>query len=202
MAGARPSSRICLGVIVGSKGLKGEVRIKSFTADPADIGAYGAVSDEGGTRSWTVRVKGEAKGAVVAALKGVGDRTAADALKGTRLYVDRAALPDPEDGTYYQADLVGLRVQLTTGEEIGNVTAVHNFGAGDILEVGQPGQESGQETTMVPFSNDIVAEMNVKDGFVRIVPIPGLLREPGDDEARARVRRRQHKRCRHRWNPP
>ncbi|MBL8628344.1 MAG: 16S rRNA processing protein RimM [Rhodospirillaceae bacterium] len=175
--------RICLGVIVGAKGIKGEVRIKSFTEDPFDVGSYGPVESEDGANTWTVKVVGESKGAVTALLKGVTDRNQAEALKGQKLYVDRDKLPAAEAGTYYHADLVGLKAVLNTGEgggeEIGSVLALYNFGAGDIIEVGHDQRDS----TMVPFSDDAVVEVNIEGGFIRIEPLPGLFDDGDEDEA-------------------
>jgi len=176
MAASDP--RICLGVIVGAKGVKGEVRIKSFTQRAADVGSYGPVQSEDAKAEWTLQVTGEAKGVVVARLKGVGDRNQAEDLKGTRLYVPRAKLPPPDDGSYYHADLVGLRVVLTTGEEKGSVLAVHNFGGGDIIEVG----DGQSETTMVPFSSAAIAEVDMKGGVIHVTPLPGLFDDGEDDE--------------------
>jgi 16S rRNA processing protein RimM len=176
MAASDP--RVCLGVVVGAKGVKGEVRIKSFTERAADVGAYGPVSSEDGKAEWTLRVTGEAKGAVIARLKGVSDRNQADELKGTRLYVSRDRLPRTEAGTYYHADLVGLRAVLTTGEEKGTVVAVHNFGAGDIIEVG----DGKSETTMVPFSSAAIAEVNINSGVIRLVPLSGLFDDGEEGE--------------------
>ncbi|MSO97173.1 MAG: 16S rRNA processing protein RimM [Rhodospirillaceae bacterium] len=173
------SNRICVGVIVGAKGIAGEVRIKNFTENPADVGAYGPVESEDGAKRWTLKVVGAARGAVTAKLTGVSDRNAAEALKGLKLFVDRAKLPDPGAGSYYHTDLVGLAVELTTGEAKGKVIAVLNFGGGDILEVG----DGKTESTMVPFSNAAIAEVNMKEGFVRVVPLPGLFDDgDGSDE--------------------
>lgn len=177
------SRQVCLGVIVGAKGLKGEVRIKSFTAEPADIAAYGPLASEDGKRRFTVRVTSVSQGVVNAKLDGVPDRTAADRLKGVKLYVDRAALPETDDGVYYHADLIGLRARLTTGEDLGPVVAVQNFGAGDILEVARAGE---METTMVPFTAAAIAEVNVKAGEIRIVPLPGLF-DDGDEQDEGEV---------------
>lgn len=170
------SPRICLGVIVGAKGIGGEVRIKSFTENPEDVGAYGPVESEDGSQVWTVKVMGEAKGTVTAKLKGITDRNQAEALRGQKLFVDRAKLPAVDDGSYYHADLVGLDVVLTTGEAMGSISAVHNFGAGDIIEV----DHGNNETTMVPFSQAAIAEVNIKDGIVRVVPLQGLF-DDGDE---------------------
>ena len=178
--------RVCLGVVVGAKGLKGEVRIKSFTAEPADVAAYGPVESEDGKASWALNVVGEAKGAVIVRLKGITDRNQADALKGVKLYVHRSKLPPAVEGTYYHADLIGMDVVLTTGETKGQVVAVLNFGGGDIIEVG----DGKSETTMVPFSSEAIAEVNVSERLIRVEPLPGLFDsgdaddEEGDDQDR------------------
>lgn len=169
--------RVCLGVIVGAKGIGGEVRIKSFTEDPFDVGSYGPVESEDGTQSWTLKVVGESKGTVTAKIQGLTDRNQAEALRGIKLFVDRSQLPKADEGTYYHADLIGLKVVLTTGEDLGVVIDVHNFGAGDIIEVG----EDKNHTTLVPFSDAAIDEVNMTDGFIRVVPLPGLF-DDGDDE--------------------
>ena len=153
--------RICLGVIAGAHGVRGLVRIKSFTAAPRDIAAYGPLEDEAGTRRFEVAVKSETKGLVLAALAGVGDRDAAEALKGTKLYVERAALPPPEDEEeYYHADLIGLRAETPDGQSLGRVVAVHNFGAGDLLEIAP---EVGS-TLMLPFTKTAVPAVELAAG--------------------------------------
>jgi 16S rRNA processing protein RimM len=180
---AASKSRICLGVIVGAKGIKGEVRIKSFTEDPFDVGSYGPVESEDGAKNWMVKVIGESKGTVTAKLNGITDRNQAEALKGQKLYVDRAKLPEADAGTYYHADLVGLKAVLNSadgkgGEEIGSVLALYNFGAGDIIEVGHDQRDS----TLVPFTEDAVVEVNIEGGFIRIEPLPGLFGGGDEDE--------------------
>ena len=107
-AGAASHERVCLGAIIGAHGVNGTVRIKSFTEDPADVAAYGPVSDEAGARRFTIRPIGAARGAILARFEGVDDRAAAQALAGTRLYVPRSALPAPDDEEFYHADLLGL----------------------------------------------------------------------------------------------
>ena len=170
--------RVCLGVFVGAKGIAGEVRIKSFTETPADIGAYGPVESEDGTKTWALTVVGEAKGVVIARIKGITDRDQADDLKGVKFFVMRAKLPSPDEGTYYQTDLVGLKVVLTSGEDKGTVVAVHNFGGGDIIEVG----DGINDTVMVPFTSVAIAEVNMNDGFIRVEPLPGLFDDGEDDD--------------------
>jgi 16S rRNA processing protein RimM len=169
------SARVCLGVIVGAKGLRGEVRIKSFTEDPRDVAAYGPVSTADG-RSFQIAVAGAAQGAVIAKLAGVADRTQAEALKGTELFVERSALPAAEDGTFYHADLIGAVVTLTSGEVLGKVSALHNFGGGDMMEVGE-----GRASVLVPLTSDAIAVLDVKGGQVTVHPLPGLLGGESDE---------------------
>lgn len=172
------SSRVCLGVIVGAKGLRGEVRIKSFTEDPDDVAAYGPVSTADG-RSFKIAVVGAAPkaagGVVIATLAGVADRTQAEALKGAELFVERAALPAPTDGEFYHADLIGAVVKLTSGEVLGTVSALHNFGGGDMMEVGE-----GRASVLIPLTSEAIAELDVKAGQVVVHPLPGLF---GGDSA-------------------
>ena len=177
--------RVCVGAIAGVRGLKGEVRIKSFTADPDGVAAYGPVTTEDGERSFELKVTARAKGLLIARLDGVNDRTAAEELKGMRLYVPRKVLPDAEDGEFYHADLVGLRAETETGETLGTVKAVHNFGAGDILEIAAPeyGPEEGKEDLMVPFTLDTVPEVDLPGRRVVVVP-PAYVEAdgPGDED--------------------
>ncbi len=168
---------VCVGVIGAAKGLRGEVRIKSFTADPADIGAYGPLFDATGERTFLLRVTGMAKGQVVARIEGVADRDAAEAVKGIRLHVPRGALPETGDEEYYHADLIGLRADLTDGERLGTIRAIYDFSAGDVLEIAQ---EDGA-VVMVPFTRAAVPEIDFAGGRVVIDPPPGLLEDPVED---------------------
>lgn len=182
--------KVCVGVVIGAKGVRGEVRIKSFTASPGDIGAYGPVTTPDG-RTFKLKVAGFAKDAVTVKLEGVADRSAAEALKGTELYVDRAALPPPEDGSYYHADLIGLEARLATGEAggaaLGEVTAVFNFGAGDVLEVKRPpGGEKGGETELIPFPGPAIERVDLAAGTITIVPLPGLFDDGEENEGEDR----------------
>lgn len=163
------SARVCLGVIVGAKGLRGEVRIKSFTEDPNGVGAYGPVSTADG-RSFTVTVVGAAQGVVIAKLAGIADRNGAEALRGTELFVNRAALPAPSEGEFYHTDLIGAVVSLTTGEQLGKVSGLHNFGGGDMMEVGE-----GRNSILIPLTPAVIESLDVEAGQVVIHPIPGLL---------------------------
>jgi 16S rRNA processing protein RimM len=169
------SARVCLGVIVGAKGLRGEVRIKSFTEDPAAVGAYGPVTTGDG-RSFKITVVGAAQGVVIATLAGVADRTQAEALKGTELFVERGSLPAAEAGTFYYADLIGAEVRLASGEVLGRVSALHNFGGGDMMEVGE-----GRSSVLIPLTQEAIASLDVAGGQVVVHPIPGLLGGPSDE---------------------
>ncbi len=178
-----PEERICIGAIAGVRGLKGEVRIKSFTADPDDIAAYGPVSTEDGERTYRINVTARVKGLIIARLDGIDDRDAAETLKGTRLYVPKSVLPEPDDGDFYHADLIGLKAETEDGDTLGTVKAVHNFGAGDIIEIaaapgGGPGE--GKEDLMVPFTAELVPEVDLNEGRIVVAP-PEVLEAPGDN---------------------
>lgn len=166
---------VCLGVITKPKGVRGQVRITSFTARPDDLIAYGPLYDRPGGRVMEVTLREILKGGVVvAAIGGIADRDQAEALRGVKLHVPRAALPDAEGGEYYHADLIGLEVVGEDGVAIGSVGALHNFGAGDILEVVRHDDES----LMLPFSRDVVPEIDLERGRIVVAPMP----ETGADE--------------------
>lgn len=165
------ADRVCLGAITGAHGIRGQVKIKPFTENPDDVGSYGPVTDEAGTRTFTLQVMGRAKEQVVVKLEGVGDRNAAEALRGTRLYVGRDKLPEAEDGAFYHADLIGLRVEDTSGETIGEVTAMYDFGAGDLVEFrGLVGKSH-----MLPFTEEIVPVVDLDGGRIVVNPPEGSL---------------------------
>lgn len=162
---------ICLGAIVAAHGVKGLVKVACFTAAPRDIAAYGPLTDERGQRTFRLELIGPSKGGVIARLAGISDRDAAEALKGTRLYVPRAALPQTDEEEYYHADLIGLDARLPDGAALGRVIAVHNYGAGDVLELARDGAPS----LMVPFTRDAVPAVDLAARAVTVAPLPGLL---------------------------
>lgn len=180
----RPANTmICIGALAGARGVRGEVRIKSFAAKPADIASYGPVSDQSGDRVFGVRVTGQgtgkAHGMVFARLSGIDDRDAAEALKGTRLYVPRSMLPEPLEDEFYHADLVGLRADLVAGGTLGTIRAVHDFGAGPVLEIA-----AGEaDAVMTPFSRAVVPVVDLAAGRVLVDPPPGLLDSAKDEAA-------------------
>lgn len=163
------ADRVCLGAVTGPHGVRGLVRIKAFTEDPADVASYGPVEDEAGGRRFDLQVAGRHKDQVIARIPGVGDRDAAQALKGTRFYVDRSALPEPEDGEFYHADLIGIRVELQDGTALGTVTAVHDFGAGDILEF----VDADGRSRMLPFTEATVPAVDLAGGRLVVQPPEG-----------------------------
>jgi 16S rRNA processing protein RimM len=156
-SGAGAVNRILLGRIAGAHGIRGEVLIKTFTGRPEDIAAYGSL-DDGGGRSFTVQVVRVTPKGVIARIAGVGDRTAAEALKGGSLYVERDRLPAPAEGEFYHTDLIGLAAVDPDGRPLGEVVAVHNHGAGDLLELRLA--ETGK-TELVAFTDTFVPEVDL-----------------------------------------
>jgi 16S rRNA processing protein RimM len=161
-------------VVAGPHGVRGAVRIKSFTAEPKGIVQYGPVEDESGRRKFEPSFVGVAKGVVLAKLSGIDDRDQAEALRGTRLYLPREALPPPDEEEYYHADLIGLAAALEDGTPVGTVQAVHDFGAGDCLEIAR----NAGPPLMVPFTRAVVPVVDLAGGRVVLAPPPGLLDEP------------------------
>ncbi len=159
--------RVLLGVVAAPHGVRGLVRIKSFTEDPMKVAAYGPLSDETGKKEYRVEALSAARGAVLARIEGVADRTAAEAIRGLRLYVERTRLPAAGEKEWYEADLIGLRAIGRDGKEWGKVTAFHNFGAGSVMEV--------SAGLMLPFTDEAVPEIDVPGGKVVIDPPAGLL---------------------------
>jgi len=162
---------VLMGVITGAHGVRGEVRVKSFTAEPAAIAAYGPLEDERGARRLSLALSGTVRGVLIARVEGVADRNAAERLKGTRLYLPRSALPPPAEEEYYHADLIGLAVELADGAPLGRVRAVHDFGAGDSLEVEKPDGKA----VMVPFTEAVVPVVDIAGGRLVVDPPEGLL---------------------------
>ncbi len=174
--------RILVGVVAGAHGVRGELKIKSFTADPRAIAAYGPLSDRTGARSFRMKLRGAVRGLLIARLDGVEDRDQAEALKGLELYVDRSVLPKPRRGEWYLADLIGLRAELGDGAPMGRVKAVHNYGAGDIIEVERPERAS----LLLPFSKRCVPEVDIEGGRIVVDPPEEIeVRPEAGDEAPA-----------------
>lgn len=165
------SDLICIGAIAGAFGVRGEVRVKSFTAQPEDIATYGALSTEDGSRTFTITLTGQIRNGFSARLSGVTTREQADALRGTQLHVARDRLPGLSDDEFYHADLVGLAVLDTGGTTLGTVKAVHNHGAADILEITPP---TGGATVLLPFTRAAVPTVDLASGRIITDPPDGL----------------------------
>ncbi|SNS56870.1 MULTISPECIES: ribosome maturation factor RimM [unclassified Azospirillum] len=164
------TDRVCVAQIIGSHGVHGRLRVKSFTADPEALFDYNPLTDETGTRQFTLRMTGMGKDHLLVEASGVKGRDAADALKGVRLFVDRDRLPAIEDeDEFYHTDLIGL-VTVTEGPEgdvaFGTIKAIHDFGAGDMLEINHV---SGK-TVFIPFSRACVPLVDVKASRVVVDP--------------------------------
>lgn len=165
--------RVCLGAVAGAHGVRGLVKLRSFTEEPGAIAAYGPVQDEDG-RSYTVTVTGRARHHLIARLDGVSDREAALALSGRKLYVERSRLPEvAQTDEFYREDLVGLAVETPDGRALGRVRAVENYGAGDILIIAAA--DGGE--LLLAFTRAAVPEVDVAGG--RLVANP----PPFDDDA-------------------
>lgn len=170
--------RIPLGIVSGVRGLAGELRIRTFTENPEDIAAYGPLTDEAAERRFDIVSVTPAKDGVVARIAGINDRAAAEALKGMRLYVDRAALPRPEAESWYHCELIGLEVAGLDGVKLGRVEAVQNYGAGDLLEIAFAGR---RVTELVPFTKAFVPGVDLATGRITVA-LPENFFAPGERE--------------------
>jgi 16S rRNA processing protein RimM len=168
------AERICVAQIGAAHGTRGEVKLRSFTADPMAVKDYGALESEDGTATFKIEALRPAKGHLVARLAGLRDRTAAERLTNMRLFVPRERLPAPEADEFYHADLIGLAAVATDGRALGTVVAIHDFGAGDILELRQEGR---RETVMLPFTEATVPVVDVAGGRIVVDPPAGVLKE-------------------------
>ena len=162
------TDRICVGAIAGSYGVQGEARLKSFCADPEAIASYGPLFSEDGKTSYSITLTHAVANGLGARIAGVATKEQADALKGISLYVDRAKLPSLPDDEFYHADLIGLEARDTGGVLLGRVLAVHNHGAGDLLEITGPGLKAA---LLLPFTQASVPTVDLAAGRV-VVDLP------------------------------
>ena len=170
-------SQICVARIGAAHGVRGAVKLWTFTEDPFAVTRYGPLATKDGARQFELVQAREAKGHLVATFKGVTTRNEAERLNGVELYVARDKLPATDEDEYYHADLIGLAAITTIGEPLGKVIAIHNFGAGDIIEIAPP----AGATMMLPFSNAMVPTVDIANGRV-IIALPEEI-EVGDNEA-------------------
>jgi 16S rRNA processing protein RimM len=163
---------VLLGVVIGAQGLGGEVRVKTFTETPDHLGAYGPLRTAEGRALEIAGTRAMKAGVVAVRFKGVNDRSAAEALAGAKLFVSRATLPATDADEFYHADLIGLRAQDHEGRVLGEIRAIHNFGAGDVIEI----EREDKSTLLLPFTKDFVPQVNLVDGYA-------VVTEPMDEEA-------------------
>jgi 16S rRNA processing protein RimM len=152
--------RVCLGVITGAHGVRGEVKVRPFTAEPDALDAYGDIENAGGDRRFALTVTRVSAKGVICRIGGVDDRDAALALRGTELWLPRERLPEPDEDEWYVDDLKGLQVVDPEGRRLGEVRAVTDHGGGDVVEILT---DDGREL-VVPFTHAHVPEVDVKGG--------------------------------------
>ena len=162
-----PPSQICVARIGAAHGVRGAVKLWTFTEDPLAVKRYGPLVTKDGARQFEVTHVREAKGHLVATLKGIATREEAERLNGVELYVAREKLPETSEDEYYHADLIGLAAVDAAGEPLGRVIAIHNFGAGDIIEIAPP----NGATMLLPFSNAVVPTVDLEGGRV-VIELP------------------------------
>ncbi|HVJ79260.1 MAG TPA: ribosome maturation factor RimM [Hyphomicrobium sp.] len=170
--------RVLLGEITGVHGIRGDLLVRSYTQAPEAIASYGPLADASGARHFSLKVVRSTDKGIVARIEGIADRTAAEKLRGTKLFVDRARLPETEAAEFYHADLIGLKAVSEDGAHLGEIVSVQNFGAGDLLEL-KP--VSGAATEFIPFEDQWVPRVDLKSGLVVINQPVTVEAEPGED---------------------
>ncbi|HEX4157472.1 MAG TPA: ribosome maturation factor RimM [Rhizomicrobium sp.] len=163
---------VLLGVVIGPQGLSGEVRVKAFTETPEQLGAYGPLRTVEGRILEVVATRMVKADVIAVRFRGVGDRSAAEALASAKLFVPRGTLPATEPDEFYHADLIGLRVQDHEGRVLGEIRAIHDFGAGVVIEI----RRSDESALLLPFSKEFVPQIDLANGYVTVT-------EPVDIEA-------------------
>lgn len=163
--------KICVGVFLGPHGVRGQVRLGSFTDDPLSLFAYEPLTDEAGSRVFSLTARGVGKDHYIVSLKGCTTREQAEELKGTRLYAARDALPPEKEGEYYHADLIGLVARDAAGAMVGVVENVFDYGAGTFLEI----KPATAKSFMLPFKDVFVPVVDITGGFVEVVLPDGWL---------------------------
>lgn len=174
--------RVCVAQIGAAHGLKGDVRLRSFTEDPQAFAQYGPLETEDRTRRLDIESMRPAGDAFVIRFRGVADRNAAEALRDVKLYVERDKLPPADDDEFYHADLVGLVAVTTSGDLFGDVIGIHNFGAGDIVELKVAGTG---ETVMLSFDQKTFPAIDIPGGRIVVDPPAEIIAKDDDDESEA-----------------
>ncbi len=169
---------ICIARIGAAHGVRGAVKLWTFTEDPLAVTHYGPLTTKDGGHQFEVTQAREAKGHLVATLKGIATREEAERLNGLELYIAREKLPATDDDEYYHADLIGLAAVTSAGDPLGRVIAIHNFGAGDIIEIAP----SRGATLLLPFTNAVVPTVDLAAGHV-VIELPEEIEGDGPDAA-------------------
>ncbi len=173
-----PHNPVLLAIVGAAHGIKGEVRVKTFTGDPLALADYGPLRAKDG-RGFEIVDLRPAKTVVVVRFKGINDRNQAEALNGLELFADRETLQPEEEGEFFHTDLVGLAVRDDAGATLGKVTAVQNFGGGDILEL----KLAGGKEALIPFTHAAVPDVDIAGGFVRVDTVAAGLVDLDEDGA-------------------
>jgi 16S rRNA processing protein RimM len=158
---------VLLAAVIGAQGLKGEVKVKTFTATPEALSRYGVLHTKEGRKLKITAFRAAKQGEAVLGFEGVRDRNAAEALKGVELFVERASLPEPSEDEFYHADLIGLEARDSEGRMLGKISALHNFGASDVIELARPDGDS----VHLAFTRETVPVINIADGYI-VVAVP------------------------------
>ena len=169
-------AQICVARIGAAHGVRGAVKLWTFTEDPFAVKDYGPLSTKDGARQFEVTSAREAKDHLVATFKGIATRDEAERLNGIELYIPREKLPATDDDEYYHADLIGLDAVTSANEPLGRVIAIHNFGAGDIIEIAPP----AGTTMLLPFSNAVVPTVDIAGGRV-VIELPEEIEGDGPE---------------------
>ena len=156
------NGKVCVAMITTAHGVRGLVKVKSYTKQARDFASYGALSDESGRQSFNAEIVGQTGDLFLVRLDGISDRTAAEALRGVKLFVSRDSLPETADNEFYYADLIGMTAKTADGEILGKVKGVYNFGAGDMLEI-------GSLADFLPFTDSVVPEVDVEHKTLTVV---------------------------------
>jgi len=161
------AKRVLVAAVIGAQGLKGEVKAKVFTAAPDALARYGVLQTASGQVLKVTAFRPTKAGEAVIGFEGMRDRNAAEALKGTELYVERAMLPEAGEDEFYHADLIGLEARDSEGRVLGKVAAIHNFGASDVIEL----TRADGDTVHLAFTKETVPVLNIEAGYI-IVAVP------------------------------
>lgn len=174
MAGSLEDKMVCMAMITTAHGVKGQVKVKSWTKEPKDFASFSCLYNSNGDVEFKVKIVGQIKEDFIVSIEGVNDRNKAEALRGTKLFVKRSMLPELAQGQFYHTDLVGLMAKTSDGKELGRVKAVYNFGAGDMLEI-------GDLVDYLPFTNKVVPEVDIENGFI-LINMPEFVEVKSENE--------------------